>query len=101
MKPECVIIGGGLSGLSAAVSLAKAGIGVELFESAPKLGGRAYSFTEARTGDVIDNGQHIMMGCYNETLRFLRLIGSEGKLKIQKSLSVNFVDKTLGLTPLK
>lgn len=101
MKPECVIIGGGLAGLSAAVSLAKAGIGVELFESAPKLGGRAYSFTEARTGDVIDNGQHIMMGCYNETLRFLRLIGSVDKLKIQKSLSVNFVDKTLGLTPLK
>ncbi|MGE5352612.1 MAG: hydroxysqualene dehydroxylase HpnE [Acidobacteriota bacterium] len=101
MQKKCVIIGGGLAGLSAAVSLARAGIGVELFESSPKLGGRAYSFTETHSGDVIDNGQHIMMGCYYETLRFLNLIGSESKLKIQKSLSVNFVDKTLGLTPLR
>ncbi|MGE5433085.1 MAG: hydroxysqualene dehydroxylase HpnE [Syntrophomonadaceae bacterium] len=101
MHSKCIIIGGGLAGLSAAVYLAEAGIHVELFESSPKLGGRAYSFSEANTGDVIDNGQHIMMGCYFETLKFLKLIRAESKLSIQDTLKVNFVDKTIGLTPLK
>lgn len=101
MQPKCAIIGGGLAGLSAAVYLAQADLQVELFEGSPKLGGRAYSFTEKTTGHIIDNGQHIMMGCYNETLKFLRLIGALEKLSFQESLSVNFVDKSLGLAPLK
>ena len=61
---KCVIIGGGIAGLTSAVYLTKNGIQVTLFESSPKLGGRAYSFIDPQTKDVIDNGQHILMGCY-------------------------------------
>ncbi|MCU7494508.1 MAG: NAD(P)-binding protein [Ignavibacteria bacterium] len=101
MRRKCVIIGGGLAGLSAGVCLAKAGVEVEVFESSPKPGGRAYSFREPSMDDVIDNGQHIMMGCYTETLRFLQTIGATNKLLFQESLQVDFVDKKLGMTPLK
>ncbi|MGE5402891.1 MAG: hydroxysqualene dehydroxylase HpnE [Ignavibacteriales bacterium] len=97
---KCVIIGGGLAGLSAAVYLTKAGIRTELFEASPKLGGRAYSFTDPVTGDVIDNGQHIMMGCYTMTLEFLAAIGASDKLHIQPDLAVNFVKKNTGVVPL-
>lgn len=99
MQSKCAIIGGGLAGLSAAVYLAQAGLKVELFESSPKLGGRAYSFRD--NGDIIDNGQHIMMGCYRETLKFLRTIGTTDRLSIQDRLKIDFMHSHKGLTPLK
>lgn len=101
MRNKCIVIGGGLAGLSAAVNLARAGIHVELFEASPKPGGRAYSLTDRTTGETIDNGQHIMMGCYKETLRFLGLIGAMDTIDIRKRLKVNFVDKSLGVVPLE
>lgn len=92
---KVVIIGGGFAGLSAAVYLSRAGHKVKLFESSPKPGGRAYSFTDKLTGDVIDNGQHIMMGCYKETLAFLKLIDST-YISIQDKLKVVFLHRTKG-----
>ncbi|HTP13022.1 MAG TPA: FAD-dependent oxidoreductase, partial [Bacteroidota bacterium] len=73
---DVVIIGGGLSGLSAAVSLAEKGRRVLLLEQRQYLGGRAHSFVDTTTGDVVDNGQHLMMGCYRETRAYLATIGS-------------------------
>ncbi|MFC2133321.1 hydroxysqualene dehydroxylase HpnE [Bacteroidota bacterium] len=90
---KCLIIGGGLSGLSAAVSLSKRNISVHLIEASPKLGGRAYSLYYPKQKEIIDNGQHIMMGCYNYTLDFLRTIGSLDKLNIQKNLDVRLVGR--------
>ena len=67
------IIGGGWAGCSAAVALAQAGYKVTLFEAARTLGGRA------RVVDVhgkqVDNGQHILLGAYSDTLRLLRVVG--------------------------
>jgi squalene-associated FAD-dependent desaturase len=98
---KVIVIGGGLAGLSAAAFLSDAGLKTEVIEISPKLGGRAYSFSDNITGDVIDNGQHIMMGCYTDTLGFLKLIDSLDTIKIQKRLSVNFVDRKSGLSVLK
>ncbi len=94
-----VIIGGGLSGLAAGVDLAEQGIRVIVLEKRSFLGGRAYSFTDKVTGDVIDNGQHLMMGCYHHTLSFFEKIGSLGKLKFQSDPQVDFlqVDGTGGV----
>jgi squalene-associated FAD-dependent desaturase len=89
--PPVVIIGGGLSGLAAGVDLAEQGVRVIVLEKRPYLGGRAYSFTDKITGDVIDNGQHLMMGCYHHTLSFFEKIGSLGKLKFQSNPQVNFL----------
>lgn len=98
---KCLIIGGGFAGLSAACFLAGKGIKVHLLEASPKLGGRAYSFTHKNQNDAayplevdkVDNGQHILMGCYKNTIEFLKLIGAENKISFQKNLKVNFVDE--------
>ena len=98
---KCLIIGGGLAGLSSAVYLSKAGIQVEIIEASPKLGGRAYSFKDYTTGTVIDNGQHIIMGCYVETLKFIKLIKAEDNLIFQKKLSINFIKPHFQIFQLK
>ncbi|HEY7184821.1 MAG TPA: hydroxysqualene dehydroxylase HpnE [Blastocatellia bacterium] len=93
LRPSVLIIGGGFAGLAAAVDLAEAGRRVLLLERRSFLGGRAYSFTDKTTGDTIDNGQHLMMGCYHRTLRFLERIGSLGNLKFQPDPQVDFLQQ--------
>jgi len=90
---HCIVIGGGIAGLTSAAYLIKQNIKVTLLESTPKLGGRAYSFTEQKSNDIIDNGQHILMGCYSDTLHFLKLIGAKENFIYQNSLRVNFLTK--------
>jgi squalene-associated FAD-dependent desaturase len=97
---KIVVIGGGLAGLSAASFLSNSGFKIELLEASPKLGGRAYSFVDNENNAVIDNGQHILMGCYYETLNFFKLIGSEENLSKQSHLSVNFIKQHFELYPL-
>jgi zeta-carotene desaturase len=96
-----VIIGAGFSGLSAAARLAHAGRRVLVLEARPRLGGRATAFDDRVTGARVDNGQHVMFGCYHETLEFLRLIGAESRVRIQPSLDVPFVDARGRLTHLR
>lgn len=101
--PTTAIIGGGYAGMAAAVTLAAQGIPVTVFESAKQLGGRArgVSFSDQRThagnkvapsiqlspsggkgncplpGDslILDNGQHILLGCYRNTLKLIEQVG--------------------------
>ncbi|BDQ02276.1 hydroxysqualene dehydroxylase HpnE [Ignavibacterium sp.] len=86
-----LVIGGGLAGLSSAVYLSQNKFQVTLLEASPKAGGRVYSFVDETTNTEIDNGQHILMGCYADTLNFLRLIDAYKYLKIQKNLEVNYL----------
>ena len=102
---EVLVIGGGFAGLSAAAALAADGLHVTVLEKRPVLGGRAYSYTDAVTGDTIDNGQHAMMGCYHEMFAFLDRIGATGKLAIQPRPRVVMLDPergegTIGCPPL-
>jgi zeta-carotene desaturase len=82
LKPV-VIVGGGLSGLAAGVGLSSRGIPVVLLEQRYAPGGRAYSFLDKTTGDVIDNGQHLLIAGYHHTLRFLTTIGTLNRVTIQ------------------
>jgi squalene-associated FAD-dependent desaturase len=93
---DVLVIGGGFAGLAAATALAAAGRRVTVLEKRPVLGGRAYSFTDQATGEVIDNGQHAMMGCYTEMFRFLDRIGATAKLAIQPGLRVDMLDPERG-----
>ncbi|MFH2134292.1 MAG: hydroxysqualene dehydroxylase HpnE [Pseudomonadota bacterium] len=67
------IIGGGYAGMAAAAELAAAGIPVIVFESAKQLGGRARGVDYHDT--QLDNGQHLLLGCYRETLRLIERVG--------------------------
>jgi hydroxysqualene dehydroxylase len=89
---DVVVVGGGLAGLSAGVALADAGFRVALLESKPALGGRAYSFTDDATNDFVDNGQHVMMGCYRETLAFLDRLGTRDQLIVHPDLAIEMLD---------
>ncbi len=90
MDVDALIIGGGFAGLSTAVQLADAGLRVALLEQKPHLGGRVYSIRDRESGDMIDNGQHVIMGCYHSTLAFMRTIGTTDSVKFQPSLSTPY-----------
>lgn len=76
------VIGGGWAGLAAAVTLAGAGADVVLFEMAPQLGGRARRVEH--DGQAFDNGQHILIGAYTETLALMRQVGADPQALLQR-----------------
>ena len=88
-----LIIGGGIAGLTAASILSSKKNPVTLFEASPKLGGRTYSFFDSDVKTSIDNGQHILMGCYKDTLKFIKLIKAENNFNYQKNLKLDFITK--------
>jgi len=69
------IIGGGYAGMAAAAELTSRGIKATVFESAKQLGGRARGVLHNDT--QLDNGQHLLLGCYRETLRLIELVGGD------------------------
>ena len=91
--PDAVIIGAGFAGLSAAARLARDGARVLVLEARARLGGRATAFPDRDTGELVDNGQHVLLGCYTETLAFLRDIGASDHVRSQRQLSVTMVNR--------
>lgn len=74
--PETVaVVGGGLAGIAAALRLADEGVRVTLIETRPRLGGRATSFTDPRSGRTLDNCQHVVMGCCTNLLDLYDRLG--------------------------
>jgi len=93
MPHDVLIIGGGFAGLAAGVALAEAGKRVRLLEQKPHLGGRARSFRDPTTGSVVDNGQHLFMGCYHSTIHFLKTLGTLDRVHFQPRLAMPFLDR--------
>jgi len=91
-RPDVIVIGAGVAGLRAAVEAAARGAVVLVLESKAVLGGRATAFTDPVTGERVDNGQHVLLGCYDETFAFLRQVGTEQLVLMQPGLDVEFVD---------
>ena len=79
--PRVAVVGGGLAGLAAGCALAAAGLRVSLFERRPYLGGRASSYEHPGTGEVVDNCQHVLLGCCTNLIEFYRRIGVEQKIR--------------------
>jgi len=87
-NPSTVAIaGGGLAGLAAGCALAEAGFKVTLFEKRPYLGGRASSYQHPGTGEVVDNCQHVLLGCCTNLLDFYRRAGVEDKIRWYEKLT--------------
>jgi hydroxysqualene dehydroxylase len=81
-----VVVGGGLAGVSAALSLADAGAEVTLLERRLRLGGLTWSFQ--RNGLSFDNGQHVFLRCCTAYLRFLHRIGARDAVYLQPRLDI-------------
>ncbi len=92
MPRHAVVLGGGFAGLRAAVSLADAGVRVTVLESRNGLGGRARSFTDPSSGEVMDNGQHLFLAGYHRTLAFLERLGTRDRVVFQDHLRVRFLE---------
>ncbi|MEI6666768.1 MAG: hydroxysqualene dehydroxylase HpnE [Acidobacteriota bacterium] len=89
---DAIVVGGGVAGLSAASALAGQGARTLVLEARPVLGGRACSHRDPATGEIVDNGQHIVLGCYREWFMFLDRIGARAAVRLQPSLDVRYVD---------
>jgi len=100
-KSTVIIIGGGLAGLSAGVLLAEHRIPVLIIEAKSRLGGRASSFQDSKTGDIVDYGQHLMIGAYKETEQFLKKIGSFEWLDRQDRLRLDLAHPCMGVASVK
>jgi squalene-associated FAD-dependent desaturase len=81
-QPKTVaIVGGGLAGLAAGCALADAGLRVALFERRPYVGGRASSYEHPGTGEVVDNCQHVLLGCCTNLIHFYERLGVSEKIR--------------------
>jgi squalene-associated FAD-dependent desaturase len=90
---DAIVIGGGFAGLAAATLLAERGARVLVLEARPAPGGRATAFTDPATGERVDNGQHVLLGCYRDTFRFLDRIGATSHVEVQDRLTVDMIDR--------
>lgn len=85
-KPITLVIGGGLAGLAAAGTLSRHGLKVILIESKGKIGGRAASFVDSASGDLIDNCQHVSMKCCTNLQYFCEEIGISHFIKDEQNM---------------
>ena len=90
---DAIVVGAGFAGLSAAARLTRDGVRVLVLEARARLGGRATAFADRETGELVDNGQHVLLGCYRETLSFLGDIGASEYVRTQPELAVTFVER--------
>ncbi len=76
-----------MAGLAAGCALAEAGFRVTLFERRPYLGGRASSYQHPGTGEIVDNCQHVLLGCCTNLLDFYRRTGVQDKIRWYEKLT--------------
>lgn len=91
LSTSVAIVGGGWAGLACAVDCVRRGLRPTLFEAAPQVGGRAR--TVRMDGLPLDNGQHILIGAYSETLALMRAVGADPDALLQRlPLALEFDD---------
>ena len=92
MVQRVAILGGGIAGLACGVALTDAGLRVTLIERDKRLGGRARSWTDDATGDVIDLGPHVVHSEYRNMMRFLERLGTRELICWQPDNLITLVD---------
>jgi squalene-associated FAD-dependent desaturase len=85
--PHVLIAGGGLAGLACAAGLVGRNLRITLLESRPRLGGRASSFTDPATGELVDNCQHLSMACCTNLADFCRRVGIDSMMRREPELT--------------
>jgi len=97
---KALVIGAGLAGLTAAIDLEDAGWRVTLVERRPFAGGRTFSFT-TDSGDLLDNGQHVFLGCCTAYTELLDKLGQQDNAFLQDRLDVRIADERDGPARLR
>jgi squalene-associated FAD-dependent desaturase len=88
---SAAVVGAGWAGLAAAVTLAGRGVAVTVFEASRQLGGRARRVSI--DGDDLDNGQHILIGAYRDTLSMMRAVGVDTEVALARlPLELRYAD---------
>jgi squalene-associated FAD-dependent desaturase len=87
--PDVLVVGAGFAGVAAATALAERGARVLVIETRQRPGGRAYSWIDPATGEVRDNGQHVLASFYDETLRLLDRLGTRSALEADPTLRLH------------
>ncbi|MEO1128149.1 MAG: hydroxysqualene dehydroxylase HpnE [Planctomycetota bacterium] len=85
-QTDVIVAGGGIAGIAAALRLAEQGASVLVLETRKKLGGRATSFLDARTGRTIDNCQHVALGCCTNYLDLCARLGVSDSIEWHESI---------------
>lgn len=93
---DAIVVGAGFAGVAAATSLAERGARVLVLETRQRRGGRAYSWTDPATGEVQDNGQHVLAAFYEETFRLLRRLGTEDALQVDPTFHLTIWERGRG-----
>ena len=87
LTPKVAVIGAGYAGLAAAVALVCAGCAVSVFEANRVPGGRARRVDYR--GTLLDNGQHLLLGAYRDTLALLEMVGMDSRALLRMPLTLH------------
>ncbi len=96
LRPDVIVVGAGFAGVAAASALAERGVSVLVLETRQRVGGRAASWTDPRTGEVLDNGQHVLGSFYEDTLRLLDRLGTREALHADSTLHLKLWERGHG-----
>ena len=77
---RAIVVGAGLAGLNAALSLAEAGVSVQLVDAAPRAGGRCRSYFDRELGCRLDNGNHLLLSGNRAAYAFLDRVGARATI---------------------
>lgn len=95
-----LVVGAGLAGLTAAIDGVDGGLEVTLLERRPFAGGRTFSFAND-AGDLLDNGQHVFLGCCTSYLALLDRLGQRSNIFLQRRLDLRLMDSEYGPARLR
>jgi squalene-associated FAD-dependent desaturase len=95
-RPDVIVVGAGFAGVAAATALAERGARVLVLETRQRAGGRAYSWVDPATGEVRDNGQHVLASFYDETARLLARLGTGEALAADPTFRLHLWERGRG-----
>jgi len=95
-RPDAIVVGAGFAGVAAATALAERGARVLVLETRQRPGGRAVSWSDPKTGEIRDNGQHVLGAFYTETLRLLARLGTTDALECDPTFRLRVWERSRG-----